>query len=160
MHILKTGLVLIISVFLTIPLFANNIFYEANKSLERVGLKEILAMDKISLEEADFRLDPDFTIGYGDSVEVNFWGKIEANYNLQINRNGNIIIPFLGKINIVGLTLNGAKEVVRENLDKKFILVFTPVKKNYSEKFDKKSWREIIIVVYYQEKPKSCISTT
>ena len=120
MHILKTGLIFIVSVFLTIPLFANNIFYEANKNLERVGLKEILAMDKISLEEADFRLDPDFTLGYGDSVAVNFWGKIEANYNLQINRDGNIIIPFLGKINIVGFTLNEAKEVVRENLDKKF----------------------------------------
>ncbi len=120
MRSLKFCLIFAVLGILAVPALANNVFYSANKDLRRVGLAEILGMDKVSLEGTDFRLEPDFTLGYGDSVEANFWGKIEANYSLQVNRDGNIIIPFLGKINIVSLTLNEAKEVIRESLEKKY----------------------------------------
>ncbi|MCK5493221.1 MAG: SLBB domain-containing protein, partial [Candidatus Omnitrophica bacterium] len=86
----------------------------------RVGLKEILQINKVRFEDGNYRLDPDFTFGFGDTVVINFWGKIKGKYILKIERDGTIVIPFLGKIMFRGLTLDAARENLKAELDKRY----------------------------------------
>ena len=108
---------------LALTVFANQPFYELNSELRRIGLDELLGMEETEFESGNYRLDPDFTLGYGDTIVVNFWGKVEAVHKLTINRNGNVLIPLLGQISLIGLTIGEAREVVKQELDKKYINV-------------------------------------
>ena len=120
MHISKLIKFIFIFSFFVPPTFANEKFYAHNSDLSRVGLKEILQISKEGFEVGNFQLDPDFTFGFGDTVVINFWGKIKGNYTLKIDRDGTIIIPFLGKINFMNLTLDAARENIKLELDKKY----------------------------------------
>ena len=46
----------------------------------------------------------DYVIGPGDSFTVYIWGGAEETYNVTVTRDGNIIIPRLGTLNVSGLT--------------------------------------------------------
>lgn len=95
-------------------------FFKINKDLRRIGLDEIRKIATFEFEPGSYRIDPDFRLGYGDTVIVNLWGKIEATHELTIDRDGKIVIPLLGRVNIMGLTLDEARSTVKKELDKKY----------------------------------------
>jgi len=121
MRVFSICLILFVAILLiTSSVFAEEDFNKFNSDLKRIGLEEILKMSKIGFESGNYRLDSDFTLGFGDTVTLNFWGKIKANYTLKIDREGNIVIPFLGKINIIDFTLEAARQAVKKELDRKY----------------------------------------
>jgi len=97
-----------------------NSFFDANKDLERVGLNEIRDMGSVRFEQGNYRLDSDFHLGYGDTVNVNLTGKIESTHKLRIDREGNILIPSTGKVGIMGLSLDQAREAAQRMIDQKY----------------------------------------
>jgi protein involved in polysaccharide export with SLBB domain len=59
---------------------------------------------------------PDYTLGPGDNVIVNLWGKVDLQLNLTVDREGKIFIPKAGDLTVVGLTLDQFEKKLKEKL--------------------------------------------
>lgn len=95
-------------------------FYRVNSDLARVGVQEILNMATVNLKNTNYRLDPDFTLGSGDVLTINFWGKIEANHKLTVDSYGNILIPMVGRVSVMGLTLDETRSIIGNAVEQKY----------------------------------------
>lgn len=58
----------------------------------------------------------DYEIGIGDQIIVNIWGNSQNNYQLQVNTNGQILIPDIGPVYIAGSTFKQAEERIIQRL--------------------------------------------
>jgi len=97
---------------------AAEFFYQTNQDLNRVWLDRLPEMTLKG--EGLCRIGPDYQLGYGDTVALTLWGKLEGYYEVTLNRDGDLVVPPLGRIQIMGLTLNQARDVVRREIDRKF----------------------------------------
>jgi len=93
-------------------------FFRINKNLKRVGLAEIKNTSGNVLEIDN--INSGYKLKYGDKLTMKLWGKIEAGYDLSIDKNGNIIIPSVGKANVLGLTQEEARSAVQKAVDAKY----------------------------------------
>lgn len=59
-------------------------------------------------------IDASYRIGAGDQLQVVITGSVEAAYQLEVRRDGTIVIPQVGQISIAGLTLDAARSLVRQ----------------------------------------------
>ncbi|MCK3685183.1 SLBB domain-containing protein [Maribellus sp. YY47] len=57
-----------------------------------------------------------YEIGIGDQILIQIWGNSQNNYQLNVNRNGQIVIPDVGPIFIAGLTFDSAEERIKQRL--------------------------------------------
>jgi len=55
---------------------------------------------------------PDYIIGPGDTIKIIVWGSVQGEYNLTVNRNGQIDVPKIGVIQVSGLTFRQLREVM------------------------------------------------
>ena len=55
---------------------------------------------------------PDYIIGPGDSIRIIIWGSVQGEYNLTVNRNGQVDIPKVGVVHVSGLTYRQLREVM------------------------------------------------
>lgn len=62
------------------------------------------AASRVITDRRDMPVPGNYIVGPGDEVRVLMWGRINAQYNLVIDRNGNITIPNIGPIQVAGLT--------------------------------------------------------
>lgn len=83
------------------PIFGQNIFAGSSMSFE---------------PSVAIPTPVDYVFGAGDVVEIQVWGAAEAEYSLEINPSGNIIVPALGPIQISGLEYRDAKTKILRNL--------------------------------------------
>ncbi len=58
----------------------------------------------------------DYVIGIGDQIIINIWGNSQNNYQINVNRNGQILIPDVGPIYIAGSTLQDAEKKIVQRL--------------------------------------------
>jgi polysaccharide biosynthesis/export protein len=80
---------------------------------------------KVVTDRKEMPVPGDYTIGPGDEVKILLWGRVNANYNLVVDRNGNITIPQVGPIPVAGLTfeqmskhlIKQAEQFVGANID-------------------------------------------
>ncbi len=63
---------------------------------------------------------PDYILGPGDALRVDVWGNIEGHYQSIIDRNGEIVLPKVGVINLLGQTFSQAKETINKQIGKYF----------------------------------------
>jgi protein involved in polysaccharide export with SLBB domain len=59
---------------------------------------------------------PDYIIGPGDRIKLIIWGSVQGEYNLTVDRNGQIDIPKVGAVHVSSLTYRQLREV----LDREF----------------------------------------
>lgn len=62
------------------------------------------ASSRVITDRKDMPVPGKYIVGPGDEVRILIWGRINAQYNLIIDRNGNITIPNIGPIPVSGLT--------------------------------------------------------
>jgi protein involved in polysaccharide export with SLBB domain len=63
----------------------------------------------------DLPVAPDYIVGPGDEVNIVLWGRVTAQYNLVIDKDGKIIIPQIGPLNVAGMTYEQmATEVIKK----------------------------------------------
>ncbi|MCX7769939.1 MAG: SLBB domain-containing protein [Proteobacteria bacterium] len=82
------------------------------------------AGSRIITDRRDMPVPGKYVVGPGDEIRILMWGRINAQYNLVIDRNGNITIPNIGPIQISGLTYDQmvsliskrAEEIVGTNI--------------------------------------------
>lgn len=83
------------------PIFGQNIFAGSSMSFE---------------PSVDIPTPVDYVFGAGDVIDIQVWGAAEAEYTLEVNTSGNIIVPNLGPIQVSGLEYREAKTKILRNL--------------------------------------------
>ncbi len=63
---------------------------------------------------------PDYVIGPGDSARIVVWGSVQGEYNLTVDRNGEIGIPKVGVVHVSGLTFKQLREVLDRELSRQY----------------------------------------
>ena len=64
---------------------------------------------------------PDYLLGPGDKLNINFYGNIEREVTTTINREGNIILPDIGPINFLGMTFAEANSLLDKKVETKLL---------------------------------------
>jgi len=61
---------------------------------------------------------PDYVIGPNDEIRITVWGKMEGNWSVTVDRDGNIGLPKLGILGVAGLTFKELKELLHKEFSK------------------------------------------
>ena len=61
---------------------------------------------------------PEYVIGPGDEIRITIWGKIEGQWSIIVDRDGNITLPKVGVLGITGLTFKELKELLHKEFSK------------------------------------------
>ncbi len=69
----------------------------------------------------------DYVISPGDTFVVQVFGATDVEYRLVVTREGRLLVPEVGELNVAGLTFEEAKLVIQQNIDKVRIGVKTVV---------------------------------
>jgi len=64
----------------------------------------------------DVPAGPDYVVGPGDSLTISLWGGISQNLNRTVDRDGHISLPDAGPLQIAGMSLSKAEEVITNAL--------------------------------------------
>jgi protein involved in polysaccharide export with SLBB domain len=62
----------------------------------------------------DVPVGPDYIIGPGDSLNIVLWGGVEDFYQIEVNRNGAIVLPRLGVVQVWGMTIEQLEKSLRQ----------------------------------------------
>ena len=71
-------------------------------------------------ENQQFRYNPDYVLNVGDVVSVKLWGAYEYSAEHTVDKQGNIFIPKVGEVHLLGLSNGRLKEVVEVAVKKVF----------------------------------------
>ena len=61
---------------------------------------------------------PDYVFGPGDEIRITLWGKIEGQWNVVVDRDGNINLLKVGVLGVAGLTFKELKDTLYKELSK------------------------------------------
>ena len=62
----------------------------------------------------------DYVLGTGDELQISVWGQIEIYKTAKIDRSGQIQIPNVGLISVSGLTLEDARNVIKNRMSQSY----------------------------------------
>ncbi|MCF8003315.1 MAG: SLBB domain-containing protein [Chromatiaceae bacterium] len=70
---------------------------------------------------ADLPVPSDYIIGPGDTLIVQVYGKLNVEYTLVVTRDGRLLVPELGPVQVGGLRFDQAEELLRERFAQQII---------------------------------------
>ena len=88
------------------------------RELKQFGYDFFLSKPSSFAPVADVPVGPDYVIGPGDSFTVTLWGRIEANFAVEVDRNGEISIPKVGVMKVWGLTFSQLQKALMGEISK------------------------------------------
>lgn len=65
----------------------------------------------------DIPVVPDYVLGPGDEIKILLWGRVNAQYNLVVDRDGNITIPQIGPLQVAGMRFDQMKKHLTEQTE-------------------------------------------
>lgn len=68
----------------------------------------------------DVPLGPDYVVGAGDTLAINLWGGITQSLSRVVDRDGHILLPEAGSLQVAGLSLQHAESVIGEALKQQY----------------------------------------
>jgi polysaccharide biosynthesis/export protein len=68
--------------------------------------------------QTDVPVGPDYVIGVGDRLILTLWGSVEGSYELEVNRNGEIVLPKIGSVKVLGTSYGQLPNLIRANLSR------------------------------------------
>jgi protein involved in polysaccharide export with SLBB domain len=80
---------------------------------------------RVATDRKDIPVPTKYVIGPGDEVRILLWGRVNAQHNLVVDRNGNITIPQIGPVQVAGMTfedmskqlITQSQQIVGANID-------------------------------------------
>lgn len=99
----------------TVPLkrFGSEMFVNHNFSSITKGISS-------SDTPLDVPLGPDYVVGPGDTLTISMWGGMTLTLNRLIDRNGQILLPDAGSLQVAGLTLRAAENLIGGALKRQY----------------------------------------
>lgn len=73
-----------------------------------------------SAQPLDIPLGPDYVLGPGDALSINLWGGATQTLTRVIDREGRVMLPEAGVLQVAGLTLEQAQSAIEGMLQKQF----------------------------------------
>jgi protein involved in polysaccharide export with SLBB domain len=68
----------------------------------------------------DVPIGPDYIIGPGDTLSIDLWGGLTQTLSRVVNREGRIMLPESGELQVAGLTLGSVESAVERALQRQF----------------------------------------
>ncbi len=68
----------------------------------------------------DIPVGPEYVVGPGDEIRVSVWGKIEGQWTVVVDRDGNISLPKVGTLGVSGLKFRELRMLLRKQFSKYF----------------------------------------
>lgn len=62
---------------------------------------------------------PDYVVGPGDTFTVTLWGRVNVQYTVEVDRNGQIALPEVGVLSVSGMTLAAMQDYLQDQLARK-----------------------------------------
>lgn len=100
-------------------LFAGDISGVVSKRLSQFGYDIFHRPVSTFAPVANVPVGPDYVVGPGDSFTVTLWGRVNAQYNLALNRNGEIVLPEVGVLKVSGMTLQELEDYLHDQFSRK-----------------------------------------
>lgn len=99
----------------TAPLkrFGSDVFLERNASAAMLGTVG-------SNAQLDVPLGPDYVLGSGDTLEIEIWGGMTQSFSRVIERDGRVLLPEAGSVQVAGLSLSRAQDLIESALKPQF----------------------------------------
>ena len=69
----------------------------------------------------DIQVPTDYTVGPGDTLQIQLYGNDPATYSLTVARDGRINFPKLGPISVAGLSFDGARSAIEQRVTNQLI---------------------------------------
>jgi len=102
---------------LAIPAFSVGQVETGRKDGEAKLKMPLPTVEAVTLEKA---IDPDeYIVGPGDKIAISFWEEYSTQ-EVVVTPEGSILIPQVGSVKLNGLTLTEAKEMIKDELLKKY----------------------------------------
>lgn len=98
-------------------LSANNTDYSANLESEVFGAHLFTGA---FVRQGTSQFNPDYAISLGDLIQVRLWGAFQYEDNLTVDPRGNIFLPDVGPVKVLGVRNRELEKVVRKKLRKVF----------------------------------------
>ncbi|MBA6342140.1 SLBB domain-containing protein [Colwellia sp. MB02u-10] len=94
---------------------------ELFKPLTRFGIDVFSNAPSTFTPTMDIAIPNHYILGVGDQLSIQIYGKENAEYILPITREGNILIPDVGPIKVVGLAFAEMKKFLAERIQQRII---------------------------------------
>jgi protein involved in polysaccharide export with SLBB domain len=87
------------------------------KSLTVYGLDVFSGARPSTFAPNDYASTPaDYIVGSGDEINVLLWGRMNEEYSLKVDRNGQINIPHIGPVSVAGLPFNALQKNILDRV--------------------------------------------
>jgi protein involved in polysaccharide export with SLBB domain len=101
---------------------------EQTAPLKRFGSEVFVTRDMSSMTKGmsssdtplDVPLGPDYVVGPGDTLTINMWGGMTQTFTRIINRDGQIMLPDAGSLQVAGLVLERAESLIEGALEHQY----------------------------------------
>ncbi|MEQ1589783.1 MAG: SLBB domain-containing protein, partial [Gallionella sp.] len=98
-----------------------------DSNLSQFGYQLFAGTPNTFAPAADIPVPPEYVLGPGDELQMQFYGSRDDSMNLVIDREGVIELPKVGSLTLVGLSFVQAKALIAEQVRQKMIGVTTSV---------------------------------
>jgi protein involved in polysaccharide export with SLBB domain len=94
--------------------------------------KDFFANDNISFSPNNNLSTPkNYDLGPGDELVISIWGAAEQPYNVEVDREGNLIVPNIGPINVNGVDIDDATSKIKGALTRIYSGLSAPANSPY-----------------------------
>jgi protein involved in polysaccharide export with SLBB domain len=95
--------------------------------LKRFGSEVFLNRDLVTARGVsardtplDIPLGPDYVLGPGDTLTIDMWGSVTVSVTRQVDRNGRVLLPEAGSVQVAGLPLQQAQSLIGNALKQQY----------------------------------------
>lgn len=90
-------------------------------TLEQFGYSLFSDSTPIETPQTNTPIPSNYILGPGDTLIIQLYGKLNVEYKLVIRRDGRILVPEIGPIQVSGLTFTEVKELINELFNNQFV---------------------------------------
>lgn len=83
----------------------------SNTNLSQFGYS-LFASQSRAAPNDDVPVGNTYLIGPGDQLRILFWGRINKTFDLKVARDGSVLLPDIGPLEVAGLTFEQAKKLI------------------------------------------------